>query len=121
VKEYRREIARIEVTLKSPRPDVPDLAKLRAALEQRAEQWKAQLRAEPKIARMVLRRLVGPLVRRNSSLDPVSRVRGGPRYPSDNRATVIAPTFVDTRSRVVVGLPVAERLRRSAVGSSGRS
>jgi hypothetical protein len=35
--------------------------KLRAALEQRAEQWKADLRAEPRVARMLLRQLVGPL------------------------------------------------------------
>ena len=37
------------------------LDKLRAALEQRAEQWKADLRDEPKVARLLLRRLVGPL------------------------------------------------------------
>ena len=36
--------------------------KLRAALEQRAAEWKAQLRAEPHIARLVLRRVVGPIV-----------------------------------------------------------
>jgi hypothetical protein len=44
--------------LHQPRPDID---KLRAALEQRAEQWKADLRDEPKVARLLLRRLVGPL------------------------------------------------------------
>jgi Recombinase len=34
---------------------------LRAALTQRAEAWKADLRDEPKVARLLLRRLVGPL------------------------------------------------------------
>ena len=54
-------IRKLEVRLRKPR--VPRLGheRLKAALEQRAEQWKAELRAEPHIARMVLRRLVGPL------------------------------------------------------------
>jgi hypothetical protein len=39
----------------------PNIDKLRDALHQRAEQWKAELRAEPKVARLLLRRLVGPL------------------------------------------------------------
>jgi len=45
-------------------PRVPRLGheRLRAALEQRAEQWKTELRAEPRIGRLMLRRLVGPLM-----------------------------------------------------------
>ena len=43
------------------RTERPDIDKLRDALMQRAEQWKATLRAEPKVARLLLRRLVGPL------------------------------------------------------------
>ena len=35
----------------------PDIAKLRAALQQRAAEWTADLRADPRIARMVLRQL----------------------------------------------------------------
>ena len=35
--------------------------KLRLALEQRSKQWKRDLRAEPKVARMLLRRLIGPI------------------------------------------------------------
>jgi hypothetical protein len=34
---------------------------LREALTQRASEWKATLRAEPKVARLLLRRLVEPL------------------------------------------------------------
>jgi len=44
-----------------PREPTPDVARLRDALNQRAEQWKAELRAEPRVARLLLRRLVGPL------------------------------------------------------------
>ena len=40
------EIARIERELRKPRPEKPDVEKLRAALEQRAEVWKADLRAD---------------------------------------------------------------------------
>ena len=60
--EWREvEIARLERELRKPRPERPDIEKLRAALEQRAEAWKADLRSEPHVARLVLRRLIGPL------------------------------------------------------------
>ncbi len=61
VRQYQAEVARLDVQLRTPRPAPPNLDKLRAALTQRAEQWKAELRAEPKVARLLLRRLVGPL------------------------------------------------------------
>ena len=61
VREYQQQLAKIDVQLRAPRPARPDLEKLRAALEQRGAQWKADLRAEPQVARLVLRRLVGPL------------------------------------------------------------
>jgi site-specific DNA recombinase len=61
IRERQTTLARVETQLRTPRPAAPDLEKLRAALEQRAEAWKADLRAEPKIARLVLRRIVGPL------------------------------------------------------------
>jgi site-specific DNA recombinase len=61
VKAYQAEVARLDVELRKPRPERPNVDALRAALEQRAAQWKAELRAEPKVARLLLRRLVGPL------------------------------------------------------------
>ena len=61
VKERQLQLAKIEAQLRVPRQAPPNIEKLRAALEQRAEQWKADLRAEPKVARLLLRRLVGPL------------------------------------------------------------
>jgi hypothetical protein len=62
IREREEAIRKLEIRLRKPR--VPRLGheRLRAALEQRAEQWKAELRAEPHIARLVLRRLVGPLM-----------------------------------------------------------
>ena len=55
------EIRRLDTRLRTPRPTPLPQAKLREALEQRAAQWKSDLRAEPQIARLVLRQLVGPL------------------------------------------------------------
>lgn len=61
VRPRRDALARIEKERRRPRVVPPDIAKLRAAL-QRPEQWKADLREEPRLAWMVvLRRLVGPL------------------------------------------------------------
>jgi hypothetical protein len=61
VRPRRDALRRIEKERRRPRVVPPDIAKLRAALQQRPEQWKADLRAESRIARMVvLRRLVGP-------------------------------------------------------------
>jgi hypothetical protein len=54
-------IRKLEARLRLPRVPRLDHGRLKAALEQRAEQWKAELRAEPHIARIVLRKLVGPL------------------------------------------------------------
>jgi hypothetical protein len=62
IRERQREIAQLETKLRAPRRVPPNLERLRAALEQRAETWKADLRAEPAIARQVLRRLVGPII-----------------------------------------------------------
>ena len=61
VREYQQAVAKIDVQLRAPRPARPDLDKLRAALAQRSASWKADLRSEPQVARLVLRRLVGPL------------------------------------------------------------
>jgi hypothetical protein len=44
------------------RPDPPNVEHLRAALEERSQQWKADLRAPKEVARLVLRRLIGPIL-----------------------------------------------------------
>ena len=47
-----------------------DHERLKAALEQRAKDWKRELRAEPRVARLLLRRLVGPIVLHDESDRP---------------------------------------------------
>src|SRR5688500_2797719 len=47
--------------LRAPKPALPNLKKLREALEQRAAEWRETHRDEPIVARRLLRRLVGPL------------------------------------------------------------
>lgn len=61
IREREAEIARIEARLRLPRPVRPDKERLRAALEMRTAVWRAELRAEPKVAGILLRRLIGPL------------------------------------------------------------
>jgi site-specific DNA recombinase len=61
VLDRQKALAKVDHQLRTPRPEPLDLERLRAALEQRAASWKADLRAEPRVARLVLRRLVGPL------------------------------------------------------------
>jgi len=62
IRERETEIGKLDARLRTPRPTPPNIDTLRAALEQRAEQWRVDLRREPQIARLLLRRLVGPLV-----------------------------------------------------------
>ena len=59
VKTREVEIAWIEERLRTARPALPDRERLRAALEQRMESWRSELREETTVARTVLRRLVG--------------------------------------------------------------
>lgn len=61
IKERAAEIATLDVQLRTPRQAPPNIERLREALMQRAEQWRVTLRAEPQVARMMLRQLVGPL------------------------------------------------------------
>lgn len=61
INERQREIAKLETKLRQPRPVQPKIDELREALEQRAVEWRQTLRAEPKVARLLLRRLIGPL------------------------------------------------------------
>lgn len=61
IRNNQSEIRQLESRLRLPRIPRLDTERLRAALEQRAEQWKADLQAVPQIARLVLRRIVGPI------------------------------------------------------------
>ena len=61
IREREREIAKLDAKLRGPRPGRPNIDKLREALTLRAAEWRKTLREEPKVARVLLRRLVVPL------------------------------------------------------------
>jgi hypothetical protein len=64
------EISRLEVRLRAPLPEAPRNDELREALLQRAADWRATLRTEPGVARVLVRRLIGPLVLYDESTRP---------------------------------------------------
>ena len=49
---------------------MPRIEELRTALLQRAEDWRKTLRCDPEMARVLLRRLIGPLVLHDESTMP---------------------------------------------------
>ena len=69
IRNCELEIARLEARIRTPRQQ-PQIEKLRDALTQRAAEWRITLRSEPKVARLLLRRLVGPLVMLDESTRP---------------------------------------------------
>ena len=48
VRERKAEIERLEARLKAPRPQAPDVKKIRAALEQTTKDWREVLRGQPR-------------------------------------------------------------------------
>ena len=68
--ERQDAIRKVETRLRMPTVTRRDHEKLKAALEQRAKDWKRELRAEPRVARLLLRRLVGPIVLHDDSKRP---------------------------------------------------
>lgn len=82
IRERETEIARLDVTLRAPRRMAPKIEELREALTQRTEQWRKTLREEPKVGRLLLRRLVDPLrmideSRRPDFIEAVAEVKTG--------------------------------------------
>lgn len=61
IRQRENERAKIEARLRLPRPERHDREVLRAALEQRSASWRAELRGSPKVARELVRRLMGPI------------------------------------------------------------
>ena len=61
---------KLESELRTRKRTPTDRDRLKAALEQRAKEWKRELRGEPRIARLVLRRLVAPIVLHDESKRP---------------------------------------------------
>ena len=94
IRDNEAAIRKLDAQLRKPRLPRLGQERLRAALEQRAAQWKADLRAEPNLARMVLRRLVAPLTLWEETVEsprpkwiewkaePKTDSTGRPRHPS---------------------------------------
>jgi hypothetical protein len=69
IRQCELEISRLEVRIRAPRQR-PEVEKLRDALTRRAAEWKETLRSEPKVARLLVRRLIGPLEMLDESTRP---------------------------------------------------
>jgi hypothetical protein len=81
-------IADINAQLRFPRPERLDVERLRAALEQRTTEWREVLRGETHVARLLLRRLVEPIVLHTPAPDDIPE---GPLEPEVTpEATAIA-------------------------------
>ena len=61
IRRCEAEKAGVEARLRAPRPQRPNIDRLREALTLRAQQWRETLRTEPKVARVLIRRLISPL------------------------------------------------------------
>ena len=70
INEREGQIARLEVKLRQPRKVAPNIEALREALTLRAAEWRKTLRSEPKVARLLLRKLIGPLELVDDSQNP---------------------------------------------------
>ncbi len=70
IQEREDHLRRLDARLRIPTVTKRDQDRLRSALEQRANDWKRELRKEPRVARLVLRRLVGPIVLHDESERP---------------------------------------------------
>jgi hypothetical protein len=70
IQDREAHLARIEAQLRTPRPAPPDVTRLRAALEHRTADWARDLRAAPQVARLLLRRLIGPIELHDESTRP---------------------------------------------------
>ena len=93
IRERQREITNLQATLNRPRPAPPNIEKLREALEQRATEWRETLRTEPQMARVLLRRLIGPL----TLTDPADHAA------FDEWAATLAPGLLEGLAPIQVG------------------
>jgi hypothetical protein len=79
-------VARLDARLRAPRKEAPNLQKLREVLEQRAADWRRTLREEPKVARLLIRRMIGPLELYDGSL---------PQFQLPKAAAVVKTGLID--------------------------
>jgi hypothetical protein len=70
IRQREVQIVRLEIKLRQLRKVAPNIEALREAPTQRAAEWRQTLRDEPKVARLLLRKLIGPLVLVDESQNP---------------------------------------------------
>ena len=94
----------------------PNVARLREALLQRAEVWRAMLRGEPKVARVQVRRLIGPLTLRDESQRPEWVKGEAPAKPAllDGLVQDMASQIYVSWNRMAGWLRAVDGLRRVA-------
>jgi len=95
----RESIGRLEARLRAPRPSTPDAKALRQALEQKTKEWKKVLRSEPRLARMLLRRLVGPITLWKDEPLPEWLKKKAVRWRAENMVAGELPVQVDRSPR----------------------
>jgi hypothetical protein len=109
IREYEAEIAKLEVEIARPRPAALDKAQLRAALEQRTAEWRAALRAEPEVARVMLRRLIGPITLWHEEPVPAFIKKGGQGKENIGEGDILwgADIRPEALAEGLVGVPVS--------------
>ena len=70
IRQREQQVRTLDGRLRQHRPVAPDHTALRAALLQRADDWRAKLRAEPRVARQLVRGLMGPWVLHDDATRP---------------------------------------------------
>jgi DNA invertase Pin-like site-specific DNA recombinase len=104
LQDVRDKILTIEKQLNKPRPETPDPGKLRDALEQRQTLWAAELRSNPEFARLIVKRLLDPIVLHDERTMPswVKELRAVPS--SDGKPPKKSRTVKWTAKTKAVGM-----------------
>ena len=117
IRERETAIAKLDVQLLKPRQLPPDIERLRDALTQRAAEWKSELRGQPQIARLVLRRFIDPIVLHNpTALSPAWIAWEAAFKPAllDGLAVLVASLMPASWNHITTWLRQIEALRRAA-------
>ncbi len=74
IRKREAEITRLDAEIAKPRPQAVDRDELRAALARRTAEWRQMLRGEPKVARLLVRRLLEPLEMAAQTFEECERI-----------------------------------------------
>lgn len=70
IRQREQQVRTLDARLRQPRPCAPDRAALRTMLLERADQWRTELRSEPRLARLLVRALMNPLTLHDDATRP---------------------------------------------------